>query len=162
MDFSELPLRDIHMPAALDWWPPAPGWWLVSIGTAAALLALFVLQRRHRVRAVVLKELECIRRDLDAGAQPLTCVQRISTVLRRYAMTISADPAAVAGLTGDRWLAYLDARSDRPRFATPAGAALVSAPYSPPGHVDAEQARALVQCCVEWVMSSRPERRPER
>jgi hypothetical protein len=146
------------MPGALDWWPPAPGWWLLSIGSAAALLALFVLRRRHRYRAAVLKELDRIRRDLDAGAQPLSCVQRISTVLRRYAMTISADPAAVAGLTGSRWLEYLDARSDRPRFATAAGGALVSAPYAPPGHVDAEQARALVQFGVEWVNSSRPER----
>jgi len=42
-------LRDIHLPEAVHWWPPAPGWWIV----AALLLALTVwlsryLQARYR------------------------------------------------------------------------------------------------------------------
>lgn len=158
MDYSELPLRDIHLPAALAWWPPAPGWWLLVIGLAAAMLALLVLRHRRRHRVAVLGELDRILRDLDAGAHPVTCVQRISTVMRRYAMTISTDPAAVAGLTGSRWLQYLDACSDTPRFATAAGSALVSAPYAPAERVDAAQARTLVQLGVEWVRTCRPER----
>ncbi len=158
MDYSELPLRDIHMPDALAWWPPAPGWWLLIAVLAAILISMLVLRHRRRYQAAVLGELDRIRRDLDAGASPVSCAQRVSTVLRRYAMTISADPAAVAGLTGNRWLEYLDARSDRPRFATAGGNALVSAPYAPPGCVNAEQARALVQLGVDWVRSCRPER----
>ena len=42
-------LRDIHLPEAVHWWPPAPGWWIV----AALLLALTIwlsryLQARYR------------------------------------------------------------------------------------------------------------------
>jgi|GEM_PF-491197 len=42
-------LRDIHLPQAVHWWPPAPGWWLV----AALVLALIIwlsryLQSRYR------------------------------------------------------------------------------------------------------------------
>lgn len=42
-------LRDIHLPQAVHWWPPAPGWWLV----AAMVLALTIwlsryLQARYR------------------------------------------------------------------------------------------------------------------
>ncbi|PCJ36311.1 MAG: hypothetical protein COA75_07800 [Cellvibrionales bacterium] len=42
-------LRDIHLPEAVPWWPPAPGWWIV----AALLLALTIwlsryLQARYR------------------------------------------------------------------------------------------------------------------
>ncbi|MBQ0718988.1 MAG: DUF4381 domain-containing protein [Gammaproteobacteria bacterium] len=42
-------LRDIHLPQAVHWWPPAPGWWLVGV----LLLALTIwlsryLQARYR------------------------------------------------------------------------------------------------------------------
>ena len=42
-------LRDIHLPQAVHWWPPAPGWWIV----AAVVLALTIwlsryLQARYR------------------------------------------------------------------------------------------------------------------
>ena len=42
-------LRDIHLPQAVHWWPPAPGWWIV----AALILALTIwlgryLQARYR------------------------------------------------------------------------------------------------------------------
>lgn len=42
-------LRDIHLPQAVHWWPPAPGWWIV----AALVLALTIwlgryLQARYR------------------------------------------------------------------------------------------------------------------
>ena len=42
-------LRDIHLPQAVHWWPPAPGWWIV----AAVVLALMIwlsryLQARYR------------------------------------------------------------------------------------------------------------------
>jgi hypothetical protein len=42
-------LRDIHLPQAVHWWPPAPGWWIV----AALILTLTIwlsryLQARYR------------------------------------------------------------------------------------------------------------------
>ena len=36
-------LRDIHLPQAVHWWPPAPGWWIV----AALLLALTIWLSRY-------------------------------------------------------------------------------------------------------------------
>ena len=36
-------LRDIHLPQAVHWWPPAPGWWIV----AALLLALTIWLGRY-------------------------------------------------------------------------------------------------------------------
>ena len=28
MDPQQIPLRDLHLPDAISWWPLAPGWWL--------------------------------------------------------------------------------------------------------------------------------------
>ena len=61
---NELELKDIHLPDAGLWWPPAPGWWV-----AAALLLVLVLLtpwllRRLRykpVKRLSLGELETIR-----------------------------------------------------------------------------------------------------
>ena len=27
MDPTQLPLRDLHLPETIGWWPLAPGWW---------------------------------------------------------------------------------------------------------------------------------------
>ena len=42
-------LRDIHLPEAVHWWPPAPGWWIVTTLVLALLIWLVrYLQRRYR------------------------------------------------------------------------------------------------------------------
>lgn len=44
-------LRDIHLPQAVQWWPPAPGWWIVTALTLALLVWLVrYLQGRYRRR----------------------------------------------------------------------------------------------------------------
>ncbi len=57
VDFSQLPLRDIHLPGSIGWWPPAPGWWLLAGLLLAALVfaALITTGIRQRVAAAQLR-----------------------------------------------------------------------------------------------------------
>src|SRR5262245_54923082 len=93
-DFSQLPLRDIHLPGAVGWWPPAFGWWLLLTlaFVAAALYALHLYRARHRRAA--LRGLTRVRAALERGVEPVVCLQNVSTILRRFAMTSAARAGA--------------------------------------------------------------------
>ena len=50
IDVSQLPLRDIHLPGSVGWWPPAIGWWLLAalVLVGVALSALPYYRGRHK------------------------------------------------------------------------------------------------------------------
>ena len=155
-DVSSLPLRDIHLPGAIGWWPPAIGWWVVAALVLAgfALYALRYYQSRHKRAA--LKSLKHVRAALEQGVEPVVCLQNVSTVLRRFAMTTaaaaeSAEALNVPGLIGPRWLAYLDSRWQRDTFASGAGRALLAAPYARPNSIERGTALELTSLCAEWL-----------
>jgi hypothetical protein len=155
IDFNAIPLRDIHLPGAIGWWPPAVGWWLLAgMIVAAAVIALIHYRRHYRERAA-LKALRAVTAALERGAQPAHCLQQISMILRRFAMSVAAKSDAVAGLTGERWLAYLDSRWDRAAFAGGTGRALTVGPYARPERVRADDVVELNAVCREWVSAQR-------
>lgn len=174
IDPSQLPLRDIHLPDPVGWWPPAPGWWLLAVLVLAAVAYAMLLRYRSRRHRAALRAVARIAADLEAGEEPVQCVQALSTVLRRFAMTLAAggtepaprkkawpirraaaEPAEpVAGLAGARWLEYLDARWPRADFSG-AGAALAHAPYAPPSRVSREEAETLARLCTDWIKAQR-------
>ncbi len=128
---AQLPLKDIHLPADIGAWPPAPGWWLV----AALVIALVVLSwrrwqryRRHPVTAA-LKELKRIEQDpefADCTRQALAC----NILLRRTALSLYPR-ADVAALTGQAWANFLcDTSVKRPTSQVEAQA-LIRASYQP-------------------------------
>ena len=136
-----------------------------------ALYALRYYQSRHRRAA--LKSLQRVRAALEQGVEPVTCLQNVSTVLRRFAMTTAAArdrktesgaEADVPGLIGQRWLAYLDSRWQRDEFARGAGRALLAAPYARPNSIDRSAALELTALCTEWLgaQPATPRARPKR
>jgi len=156
-DFSQLPLRDIHLPAAIGWWPPAPGWWLVL---AALVVAGGIAAWRYRARFMeraAINALVRVRRALENGDAPVTCVQRISMVVRRFAMSLGGG-FPVAGLTGDQWLRFLDSGWDRKAFAEGPGRLIIYGPYAPPDRIDRDDVQTLNELCIEWVRNQRRQR----
>ena len=111
MNENALPLRDLHLPDAIGWWPLAPGWWLVLAIVSAALgyLAwrlykrwLFNAPRRYALRELARFEAEYLEH-----RNPVTLGKQLSELLRR-GMLAYAPREEVAGLTGEAWLAWLD------------------------------------------------------
>ena len=87
MDPTQLPLRDIHLPEAVSWWPLAPGWWFLICIAAAGLLYFlykeFLKWRANAARRVALSELRRVRTDYEAGADVLALSKALSELLRR-------------------------------------------------------------------------------
>jgi len=164
VDVSQLPLRDIHLPLPVGWWPPALGWWLFAalVLAAAALYAVHYYRGRHKRAA--LRAMARVRSALEQGAEPVACLQFLSTILRRFAMTSVARTAErpdVAGLIGERWLHYLDGRWTRTDFSAGVGKRLLAAPYARPNSIDRSTALELTALCTAW-LTAQPTKQPRR
>ena len=141
MDPQEIPLRGLHLPEAVGWWPLAPGWWLlIALLVAATVFLLRAWLRRRAHAAARRKALRQLEESLSAYAyhgNPVELGAEVSELLRR-AMLAYAPRAEVAGLTGDEWLAWLDRDLDEPRFREGAGRSLLELPYRNPETVAAD------------------------
>jgi hypothetical protein len=132
MDPEQIPLRDLHLPEAVGWWPPAPGWWLLlGLVLLAVLLLLhkaWVRWRADAARRIALKELARLERSWRDAPNPVLLATRLSELLRRT-MLAYAPRKDVAGLTGRAWLQWLDRGLDDRVFTEGPGRALQELPY---------------------------------
>lgn len=171
VDPAALPLREIHLPESVDWWPLAPGWWillgLVLLGCALVWYSC-LLYNRHRYSAVNVarRELAGIKSryavDRDAGH----CVRSVSGLLRRLCISVFPRNES-AGLTGAEWLAFLRSgtRDQEPGNSERStgeieqdiqgfmpekiGRLLLEAPYR--RDVGEDEVEALIGFCSDWI-----------
>jgi hypothetical protein len=151
-----LPLHDIHLPAAISWWPPAPGWWL-TLGVVLFLaLGGFLLWRhtvRRRYRRLALRALSALEQQHLQDQDHMQLVAALSRLLRQAAL-LHFPSAYCAGLVGNDWLTFLDQNPGKVSFSEGAGQILATGPYlnrSP--EVDAA---ALLAVCRSWLRSLPP------
>ncbi len=135
MDPQAIPLRGLHLPDPVGWWPPAPGWWVLMavlvIGCGFLVRAWLRRRARSAARRKALKQLEESRSAYAYHRNPVVLGAEVSELLRRT-MLAYAPRSEVAGLTGDAWLAWLDRDLDQPRFREGAGRSLLELPYLNP------------------------------
>ncbi len=135
MDPEQIPLRDLHLPEAVGLWPLAPGWWLLIALAVAGLVYLLYKQfqkwRWNAARRLALRELRRVRVEFEKGMDALTLGKALSELVRR-SMLAYAPRSEVAGLTGDRWLEWLDQGLEGNPFTKGAGKNLESLPYQRP------------------------------
>jgi hypothetical protein len=151
-----LPLRDIQLPDAVSWWPPAYGWWLL----AGLLLVLpWVIRRVTRsrrapqrsgdVRALALRELDALEARYRRTGDARAAVAGVSVLLRRLALSLDSREQ-VAALTGAPWAHWLE-RHDASGAPGPAIVALQDAAYRRDPVLDVP---ALLAQCRAFVASA--------
>ncbi len=148
-----LPLRDIHLPADISWWPPAPGWWLLAgLILSATLLSYWWYRRRLRLKFSAInlakEEFKEVRDQYSKHQDPGQLVRELSILLRR--LSISTFPRVeTAGLTGNAWLQFLDEPMGATPFTSGAGRILIDAPYRQAVQLD--EIEPLFTLCDEWI-----------
>lgn len=155
-DPSELPLRDIHLPDAVPWWPPAPGWWVLAVLLLLLVAVALWWVRRHRRRRWVraaLVELDALESGFRSDGNAHRLCQGLSLLLKRV-VSFGRPHSSAPGLSGEDWLAFLDRTLGDASFSEGQGRVLVEGPYDPRVTVDGD---ALVALCRRWIRSFRPD-----
>ena len=117
-------LKDIHLPPAISFWPPAPGWWILAV--FFVLLTVFCvwwLRRRYegsRHKVEVLRILKNLQLQHEESPAALTTLRTLSQLLRRTALSFSKQED-VASLQGEDWLKFLDKSGNTTKFTKGVG-----------------------------------------
>jgi hypothetical protein len=131
-------LADIHLPASVSWWPPAPVWWFVAALALAALayaaLLLFRRWQQGKRRSVAIGEIRAAlvqwqqTNVADAGQAGLALLHACNSTLKRVALVHYPD-TDVAALHGRAWLAFLDSSGVTNDFANGEAGVLADGSY---------------------------------
>ena len=161
MNQPALELRDIHLPEPISWWPPAPGWWVLAAGILLLIIIAFIIRKLYQGRQLnrdITAELERIKQRYADTQSKVELARSLSILLRR--VSISCYPNHdVAGMTGERWLHWLDQaqvnrKAHNTSFDSDTGRQLLSTPYLPDDAVIDVDAQALIELCESWLLAS--------
>lgn len=155
-------LQEIPLPEPVPYVPRTIGWAVIA---ALLLLALvFVCWRtvRHRrlnaYRREALAELDRI----DASARhDASSISTVPALLKRTAIAATSREA-VASLSGDEWLRFLDRTMKGEAFQKGAGRWLPLLAYadSSPPELSADEQRALIELARRWIRTHRASEHP--
>lgn len=166
-DLASIPLRDIHLPETVSWWPLAPGWWItLGLLLLAAITVYFLkyMKERRQLEKQSLDEFSRIVDQYKSNGDATALLADISQLLRRVSITRFTE-TDVASLTGDAWLTFLDEPlkdNNNPqgiRFQGELGACLVAGQYQRPGKINEQkldQVLVLTRVWLQIVCSKNP------
>jgi hypothetical protein len=154
-------LEPLIAPAAISWWPPAPGWWLLAAALPLLLWGLVKLYKRrlHRVKATDrVQALDMLRQaalsELEQLSKPYYGVpagpwlQQLNALLKRLCR--QQYPQSNSHLLSSRaWLAFLDNRC--PAAGLTRWMILVEGAYRPHCTLDDKAIEGLNQAVAIWI-----------
>jgi hypothetical protein len=126
-------LRDIHLPAPINWWPLALGWYVLGLVVLALFfffvffLVRYYLNNRKRRQALQLLKKYQEEYQMDGNGQLMAA--RVSELLKRVAL-VYFERSRVASLQGDKWIDFLNHTGKGLDFKEVRDA-LLRAPYQP-------------------------------
>jgi predicted negative regulator of RcsB-dependent stress response len=143
-------LRDIHLPANINVWPPAIGWWIVTL-LAIALLGYMtykiyqhVAHNRYRKQGLV----QLIKLD-QVNTDASDYLQQLNRLLKQTALS-AGFKQDIASLSGDDWLALLDRSAATNDFSQGVGSVLSQGPYAPEADdYDRKQLHSLARAWIK-------------
>ncbi len=153
-------LADILVPEAMSLTPVTLGWKLLAgvliLAVALAGLAAYRRYRQNRYRREALAELKVLSEAVGGdGEGKIEALRTLPALLRRVALSAD-DRAAVASLSGDAWLSYLDAGYPGTGFADGPGREVEAVGYLPEPEVaalDSGTVDALFREVRTWIAS---------
>ena len=143
-------LRDIHLPDAISWWPPAVGWWVLLALTIVAFIFISKLYRRITytpLNKVVDNTFKNIIAEYKKNNNESDFIIKTSQFLRQTAMSYSGRNN-VAQVTGEQWIQTLNNLTEENYFNEKIKKTLINAPYQKDINIDAEQ---LINTIQNWL-----------
>lgn len=143
-------LRDIHLPDAVSWWPPAIGWWLLG---GIILLVIFFTPRFIRyltfkpLNKVIANAYQTIITEYQHHNDSTRLVQDLSKFLRQIVMTYAGRESS-AQLTGEQWIDSLNALTTETYFSNDVKQLIINAPYQKTINGDPQ---ILLTATLNWI-----------
>ena len=143
-------LKDVHEPAAIVFWPTAPGWWLLIFLFAASIIGVYCWKkyRKPPYKKLAQTALKQLHNEYKLNGDKTAFIQSLSILIRRIALVVYGQQ--VSRLTGDQWLKFLNETGNTDVFTAGAGKILIDAPYQFSPNVDVKN---LLVITKHWVGS---------
>jgi hypothetical protein len=150
-----LPLRDIHLPDPVSWWPPAPGWWLLLC--LLVIIGFLLFRVIKKIRQPVLKksaiaEVEKLINNYQQHQNRQLLVQQLSMLVRRIGMSYMSR-RHMAGLTGTGWFKKLNSLGSDHVLHEDTIDILSQVPYQRQPEIDEQQIQTITSEIRSWVSS---------
>jgi hypothetical protein len=150
-------LHEIILPDPVSWMPQTIGWYAI-FGLVLFVAGWWVYGRlrrfrKNQYRRLALEELAVIERELQRPEKRAKVLAEIPVLLKGVAL--SAFPRnEVAGLSGEKWLAFLDKTMRGKNFTEGEGRLLPELAYAPAQRIaqlSDEQIGKLLQLIRRWI-----------
>jgi len=156
-------LIEIVPPQPVSYWPETVGWFIL-LGLITLAAAWFVYRRYHyrkanKYRRWALVELEELSQRMEEDKSLGRSLSELPVLVKRTALHCFSREK-IASLSGEKWLAFLDASYRGKGFSQGPGRLLEELAYQPEGQIKSytsEIIRPLIDLVRTWIKKHRRE-----